>query len=338
MLSLLRFAIPLSALALHALISFCFIFRPDKAAAITVFPLTVWVLAGILLCLLSGLLFKGRFALVVGLIWVVTGVLVADERHGLARLFHEKPEPGPAAPFEGKPVLRCLTLNCKGRSALSSQEILAWKPDIVFLQEQPAPQELSRLVRELFGGEGDFRTTAYCAILSRGRIFQEKRSASQRHLQVKTRFLDGREYHLVALHLLPAVTEVNLFSLDTWRAHYRNRLVRSEQVRTLARERLEFSGGLPCLLGGDFNAPAGDRAMDALNPHFQDAYPLAGTGWPNTFSNQLPLHRIDQLWLTPELRPVRQRTVRTQESDHRMVVLDFLDPREQPQAEPPTAF
>ncbi|MGC8784761.1 MAG: hypothetical protein ACP5RN_10320 [Armatimonadota bacterium] len=48
----------------------------------------------------------------------------------------------------------------------------------------------------------------------------------------------------------------------------------------------------------------------------------AGAGWDNTITNEYPFHRIDQIWLSPNLRPLRVRAYRTQHSDHRIVMCE----------------
>ena len=47
-------------------------------------------------------------------------------------------------------------------------------------------------------------------------------------------------------------------------------------------------------------------------------------GWGNTFHRRFPIVRIDHLYATRHLIPIRCRAVTTRNSDHRMVVADFL--------------
>ena len=82
----------------------------------------------------------------------------------------------------------------------------------------------------------------------------------------------------------------------------------------------------PRLIGGDFNSPAGNRTFAALQPSFADAFATVGTGWGNTFRNDWPLLRIDQIWATHDLQPTAARTIKTDYSDHRMVVVDYTLP------------
>ncbi|GMU55306.1 MAG: hypothetical protein AMXMBFR33_44520 [Candidatus Xenobia bacterium] len=114
---------------------------------------------------------------------------------------------------------------------------------------------------------------------------------------------------------------VDLWNPDCWRAQSFNRTTRRESLERLAGS---LSTG-PALVGGDFNAPAGDAAMRPLAAAgLRDAFPLAGSGWDNSFENSLPVHRIDQLW-SRGLRAVRVETRRSDASDHRMV-LGWFEP------------
>jgi hypothetical protein len=68
------------------------------------------------------------------------------------------------------------------------------------------------------------------------------------------------------------------------------------------------------------------ESFRALAPR-HDAFGKAGRGWGNTILNSAPFLRIDQIWLSPELRAVDVYSQKTEHSDHRMVVCDVtFDP------------
>jgi endonuclease/exonuclease/phosphatase (EEP) superfamily protein YafD len=77
------------------------------------------------------------------------------------------------------------------------------------------------------------------------------------------------------------------------------------------------------VLGGDFNSAAGDAVFRLLRPRLSDSFAVAGRGWGATFSNELPTLRIDQLWISQQLRAIAVSAHPTQFSDHRMVVADI---------------
>jgi endonuclease/exonuclease/phosphatase (EEP) superfamily protein YafD len=81
---------------------------------------------------------------------------------------------------------------------------------------------------------------------------------------------------------------------------------------------------IPTIIAGDFNAPANDVVYRLLEPEFTDAFDEVGTGWANTYHRSLPLLRIDHIYGSEKLVPVRSRAFKRAKSDHRMVVADFI--------------
>jgi endonuclease/exonuclease/phosphatase family metal-dependent hydrolase len=78
------------------------------------------------------------------------------------------------------------------------------------------------------------------------------------------------------------------------------------------------------LLAGDFNAPACLPSARPLQQLLRDVWPEAGLGWGGTMTEDMPLARIDQAWISPEIEAVAARVVRRSESDHRALVVDLL--------------
>jgi vancomycin resistance protein VanJ len=75
------------------------------------------------------------------------------------------------------------------------------------------------------------------------------------------------------------------------------------------------------IVGGGFNAPVPDKIFKLMKG-FQDAFHESGTGWGNTALNSLPIARPDQIWLKG-LHSKSTRAIRTQNSDHRLVVAEI---------------
>ena len=59
-------------------------------------------------------------------------------------------------------------------------------------------------------------------------------------------------------------------------------------------------------------------SLDPLRGFLQDAWLAAGTGWGATMREDLPLVRIDQVWLSSEIEPIAVRVVRLAGSDIRL--------------------
>jgi endonuclease/exonuclease/phosphatase (EEP) superfamily protein YafD len=109
--------------------------------------------------------------------------------------------------------------------------------------------------------------------------------------------------------------------------HYNNRQERRMALARVLGVQRFISRQHAAIIGGDFNAPAGDAVFDLLSRSgFRDAFTEAGSGWPDTYPNTAPVLRIDHLWVNAGIVPQRAAAVKTLHSDHRMVVCDFLLP------------
>lgn len=137
---------------------------------------------------------------------------------------------------------------------------------------------------------------------------------------------------LSALHCLAAFlrygTRSDRWRPDCWREQTANRRLRREELREVAKQIAAQPRATPLLLGGDFNAPAGDAIFRLLQPRPRDTFREAGLSWGDTILNELPLQRIDQVWISDSFRPAAVVARKTQSSDHRLVVCDlFLSSR-----------
>jgi endonuclease/exonuclease/phosphatase (EEP) superfamily protein YafD len=140
-------------------------------------------------------------------------------------------------------------------------------------------------------------------------------------------FRPGKSVEVACVHLRNAETDMKLWTKDAFRNHGQNRQARRFELARLLGAQQFLSRRNPAIVGGDFNAPAGDATFDLLNDRgFADAFAAAGSGWPDTYPNTAPVLRIDHLWVNSGINPVRAAAVKTRHSDHRMVVCDFLIP------------
>ena len=331
----LRVGLPLAALGLHLVIVVTYARRWDHAAALTVFPFWAWGLLGLSMSLIAWIIGRKRFALGMTLLWLVTTIAGSDETRPLLRFGVQKPLVGLPPDENGHRLLRVVTLNCHHMNPIAAEEVLPWAPDIVLLQEAPSNHALMELAAKLYpdGQPKDHVAGGWeCAVLTRGKIQGYITTPAMQHvpnlsvLPVKIE-LDGRTIHAVSVHLQGAVTNVSLHRLSTWELHYRNRLSRRAEMVDVRHylEALQVWKSAPVVIGGDFNAPAGDAVYRELEPDLIDAFSAVGSGWGDTFPNSSPLLRIDHLYSNSQLKAIRARTVECVNSDHRMVVADFLN-------------
>ncbi|HEV3342229.1 MAG TPA: endonuclease/exonuclease/phosphatase family protein [Pirellulales bacterium] len=306
-----------AALAMSALlclfIALCYTWRLDAWTVVTVFPIWVWWLAGIVLVAAARRRVGRRYSLTVVLLWGLVLCCFADHPLSLLRLKTRG----------GSPTLRIISLNAAG-SARAVREVAALRPDVVLVQESPGREPLVALAQECFGDEGHVRSGVDASIVARGEIapLPLPESVSANAASARVRLTDGTEINVASLRLDTPSVRIDLWSPDCWREKVATRQRQRKQLETIMDAVRASSGGLPFVVGGDFNAPPGDAVFQTLAP-LHDAFGEAGRGWGNTILNAAPFLRIDQIWLPPEFRAVDVYSQKTEHSDHRMVVCDI---------------
>jgi endonuclease/exonuclease/phosphatase (EEP) superfamily protein YafD len=315
-----------ASLLLHIFTVYCFARQPDRFTAFTVMPIWLWGGFGLLLSSAAFYFLRASLSLVMTAVWAITLLVGADEARVLANFGKSPPVAGPAEPFEGQPAVRAITLNCAFFSyGNPASDVAAWHPDIVLLQDI-LPHQVRQIADALYGGRGDYRAHQTNGIVTRWKIQREIRNPLQRDQQVSIQLPTGVEFEAVNVHLATAATDLRLWRKSAWVNHRNNRIIRQKEL-TLTQQVLDQTTGFPntpTLFGGDFNAPASDIVHRQLALDFVDAFATAGTGWGNTYHRRFPILRIDHLYATRHFTPVRCRSVTTRNSDHRMVVADFL--------------
>lgn len=321
----------IASLGLHVFTSACYIRQPDMMAAFTVYPIWMWGTLGLLLAAAAFLFWRARLSLILVTLWSLTILIASDESHALARIGHEKPEPGPAKPFRSQETLRICTLNWGGikpsKEEIQTQAnaVAAYHPDILFLQEIH-PWQARLIADALYGGNGDYRTESDSAIITRWKIHLAIHNPMRHSQHITLKLPNNRLIDCVNFHLRSAKTDMRLWRPNCWKKHSANRkLQRREVIYSLAvlKNTTPFPTR-PVIVAGDFNAPATDPLHDLLRADFSDSFSTAGTGWANTWHRRIPLHRIDYIYTTPLLKAVRSHTAIVPASDHRMLVSDFI--------------
>ncbi len=315
-----------ASLLLHLFTVYCFAQQPDRFAAFTVVPIWLWGGFGLLLAMVAFVFLRASLSLVMTAVWAVTLLVGSDEARVLANFGKAAPLHGKAETHQGKQVLRVVTLNCAfftyGNPA---NDIAKWQPDVVLLQDIAAHQ-VRQVADVLYGGHGDYRAHQTNGIVTRWKIQREIRNPSQRDHQVTISTPTGATFEIVNVHLRTAATDLRLWSPSAWQAHRDNRILRTQELnftQQVLAQTTDFPN-TPTLFGGDFNAPATDVVHRQLTRDFVDAFAASGSGWGNTYQRRLPILRIDQIYATRHFTPIRSRAVSTRDSDHRMVIADFL--------------
>lgn len=289
----------------------CYITEPDSCAAVTVWPPWVWAVLGLVLTCMV-LRRSGRRALFAGVgLWLIYLALLCEEPRGLiGGLFIGPPSGG----------IRVVSLNCAGGSTEVANEVAAYNPDVVLLQESPPSRDVETLARKLFGRDAAIGCGTDGSVIAHGRMIGPHKEA--RHATVaKVRLQSGLVVNLVSLRLSPPIFRTDIWSPSNWREQARLRRVHRNELRSIAQMIEPLGEAL--IVGGDFNCAGWDGALRELPDRLQDAYLARGTGWGNTVLNEFPILRFDQIKVSSDLRVLNACACKTRKSDHRMVVCDI---------------
>lgn len=313
------FAVGLSAL-LAVLVAALLLTQPDRLAWLLMFPRWVWIGPG------GGLLLLGRSAPrrwlgIAALLWCLYAGLFVEETASLARLGLQRI--GARTALAGD--LRVVSLNCGSGSERAVDEALSWHPDLLCLQESPGRPQLETLVRSR-PEEWSLAAGPDAAILARGRLTVRQQSARGVWIWA-TWHRAGGDIEVVSLRLHPVPVRLDPWAADCWQSHARIRETHRREIEELLAALRTAPADGRLLICGDFNAPAGDRGLDGLRAIARDSFQEAGVGWGNTILNDFPVHRIDQVWISPHLRARGVWAVKSSTSDHRAAIADLSIPR-----------
>ncbi len=309
--------------ALCAGVALCYWFQPDGLAALTLVPIWFWLVPALVLARLG--YERSRRALVgaVLLSWLLVVVVGDGELQHLVRFRRPSSEAWSAARRQGK-AMRVVTLNCRMGNAAAAAEVADYDPDIVLLQESPGREQVEQLARELFGSEGEFLRSADTSILARGRVAAIPNPQAIHFVHAEVALANGLEAEVVCLRLNPPISRVDFWSPGFWRDHRDNRIRHRRELRAVMKSLRSRDETSPVIVGGDFNAPAGDGAFEPLAPRLHDTFREGGQGWGKTGTNEFPLFRVDQIWASRNLRAETVMARKTKHSDHRLVVCDLI--------------
>jgi endonuclease/exonuclease/phosphatase (EEP) superfamily protein YafD len=316
----------IGSLALVGGVAAIYATRPDAFAAMTVCPAWVWTLPGLVgTWLLLRRRNGGWLARIAILAWAVGFVALADTPSAILRSATRKlTGPIPAATPDEQQV-RVVTLNCGGFGQRSAQDVVGLEPQIVLLQESPPKPAVAALARELFGERGGYLHGVDASIVADG-VVTPSRTHDSRYSHAssaRVELASGAVIEVISLRLEPAIVRLDFWSPSCWRSQSQNRRVRQQQLRRVAQRFTDLPRNVPLILGGDFNAPAGDAIFSELKPRLKDSFRDAGVGWGNSIINEFPFARIDQIWIDDHWRALTVRAQRTLRSDHRMVIADL---------------
>ena len=317
-----RYLLAASA-ALCAAIFLCYRCQPDWLAALTLVPAWFWLVPGFVLAAFGFRRQQRIWAFAVLLLWLAFAAVQVEEVQSVCRGICGPAAQWEAAQRQGRGI-RVVSLNCAAANRLAAAEVAQWEPDIVLLQESPSSEHLSDLSRELFGDDGTFLWGGDTSILARGRLEPHGVDLRSHFVHATVELPTGVKAEVLSVRFSPPVVRLDFWTLAFWRDHRNNRIKHRRQILDVVKRIEANPQSTPLIVGGDFNAPAGDAALAPLQPRLYDTFGRAGRGWGDTGTNGLPLFRVDQVWASPHFRAESVTAQKTVHSDHRMVVCDVI--------------
>ncbi len=298
--------------------------RPDDLLALTVFPVWVWTIPPILIVLLIGLLAGYRYLLALIPLLLVTYLASDTPLAPLRVMISDAP---PTVRQTNEQTLRVISHNCHHLPS-AVKALKKYDADIVLLQEIVRSKHFEEVRLHLFGEAGFSLKGRDIAILSRYPLKQITLENEYQKFciaaQVSIPTSHGTEDILLApLHLNSPPFRYDLWEKECWQSYTQHRLAQKKQFQSIVNSLPAFEANDKVIIGGDFNAPAGDVIFEIMPSYMQEAFHETGVGWGCSFHSQYPLIRIDQLWSTPQIKPIRCHTVDSESSDHRVIIVDY---------------
>jgi len=303
------------------IIFFSYWIRPDGLTGLTNVPPWWWLFPGFSFALLGWRKGRRRLVVLLLILWLIFLICFVGEARSI---FHRGPWPNPEwvkAKAEGR-ALRVISFNTDFSGA-ALKEVEYYQPDIILFQEGHA-HRVEDFTRDFYGPTAQIVRSKDAFILTRGAMLPSARLSQDSITQAYVLLDSGLHAQVINLHLTSPRYRRDFWHLGFWRGQAETRRRHREQMDEVIARLEVLPPTMPVIVGGDFNAPAGDAVFRIFRGHLRDSFKEGGRGWGNTFSNNTPLFRIDQIWISQEWQAVSVVARKTKHSDHRMVVADLI--------------
>ena len=226
-------------------------------------------------------------------------------------------------PFRLKPAslhgaIRLISWNTRWSGGLPEIERLLKRehPDVVCLQEIMGEGRTDPIWDRLRKQGWFVITKRQYAVISRFpmRMTQVKPYFMQVELTI-----DRQKLSIASAHLwLP----YNMYAKSP--LQYLSSISQMDAVRNHQVDEILNGASTPDIVCGDMNTPPMTSLMDRFKQRYQDSHLAGGVGAGLTYSERLPLVRIDHVFLAPRFKVLSNRSLRLLGSDHRAVMVEFI--------------
>ncbi len=219
----------------------------------------------------------------------------------------------------GQETIRLISWNIGAGNTNYLEPMVPYEPDIVLIQEGMKPPEI-------WEGFEWYGTLDPC-VLTRfpAKVLPTQKVGPWTEPQLLLVEISGKSVLVANVRLmLPSavIQMVNPFEENPIE-NYRARIGQYDHLAKLLQSTARETGAHSIILAGDFNVPARLPSLDPFRTFLADAWLAAGSGWGPTVPEFLPLSRVDQVWISDDIRPVCIRTVALAGSDHRGLVAEL---------------
>lgn len=313
--------IPSLLLLAYLTVAISLLNRWDAMVAVTLIPVWAWAGLGMAIALFCWILCRGLPSLLLFCLFLVSGLLFSEEPLGIAReLALSIRERGKTAPEEGPLHLRLVNVNCNGSEAALRRAIEA-EPDILVIQKAPGKAILDAIAEQLYGVDHSVASHLGNAILARGKMLEVITDPVNSTLHARIKRSDGFIVDVTNLDLEGCAPTLEMWRPSVWKKLIEARVLNRRLVRASLGENEITRSNIGRVISGGFGTPPGDDVYRPLESnHLTDTYGASGLGWGNTFPSEYPLLRLDQIWVSPNLVPIRSVTRLNPDSTRRIVV------------------
>ncbi|MEM9282708.1 MAG: hypothetical protein AAGA96_12845 [Verrucomicrobiota bacterium] len=312
--------IPAALLIIFIAVMICFLNRWDSIVAITLIPVWTWAAFGMAASFLSWIFFRGPFAVVVFSIWMASGLLLSEEPRSLLRELFSSDDWIKNDQVE---TLRVINIDA-AEEAKTLRTIADLAPDLVVIQRAPERQALEDLAADLYSETHQVVSHRGNALILRGEAVSILREPDSATIHVRLLTPEGWLIDVTNIDLEPYLPSAKLWKPEVWTRLTTTRIQNRRRIRAYLGENQIASGTIGRIVSGGFGTPPGDDVYRPLqSAGMLDAFEEAGTGWGNTYPSDHPLVRLDQIWSSPNLPPLRAKSVLNPGSGHRTVMADL---------------
>tara|TARA_R110000850_G_scaffold16044_7_gene50051 strand:+ start:137 stop:1144 length:1008 start_codon:yes stop_codon:yes gene_type:complete len=314
--------IPVLLLLIYLGVMVCLLNRWDSMVAITLIPVWVWAGAGIIAALFSWILFRGSLAIVVMCLCLITGIIMSEESQSIARdiIFSI----GAAPDLSDPSIIRVVNVDADGDES-NLHAVIDLEPDIVVVQNAPSEEVLETIANDLFGKESSLVINQSNAIIARGEIINTLSEELNLALHVRLLTPTGRVIDITNVALEPYLPSPKLWKLDVWKRLTERRIQNRRELRHHLGENQLSQGTIGRIISGGFGTPPKDDVYRPLvTAGLLDTFAEAGIGLGHTYPSGRALVRLDQIWVSRNLKPVSAVARPNPGSSHLISVADLI--------------